>query len=116
MLYGLLLTVFIILGVFIILFVLIQQSKSSLGLGAMGGEAQMLFGGSGGQNFFQKATWIMGGLFMVLSLYLALMRSTLSETRFIKQISSKTPVMQDIAEPKPMEQAPTTETAPENKQ
>lgn len=95
MVYGLLVTLFIILGIFIILFVLVQPSKSSLGVGAMSGESQMLFGGSGGQNFFQKATWTMGTLFMALSLLLALMRSSISETRFIKKLGGTTQVVQE---------------------
>ena len=86
MLYGLLLALFVLLGVFILLFVLIQQSKGSLGLGSMGGETQMLFGGSGGQNFFQKATWIMAGIFIALSLILAVMKSSVGNTRYLHQV------------------------------
>ncbi len=99
MLYGLLLTLFILIGIFIIFLVLAQPSKSSLGIGAMSGESQMLFGGSGGQNFFQKATWTLGALFMTLSLVLALMKSSLFETRYLKQLgSSKTAVVQQVPE------------------
>ena len=90
MLYGLLLTIFVIFGFLIILFVLIQQSKGSLGIGSMGGEAQMLFGGSGGQNFFQKATWFMGGTFMLLSLVLALMKSSTNQTSFLHKVHGAT--------------------------
>ena len=46
-----------------------------MGLGNMGGGAQMLFGGSGGQDLFQKITWILGTIFMAGSLILALMKS-----------------------------------------
>lgn len=46
-----------------------------MGIGSIGGGNQMIFGASGGQDMFQKATWVLGGLFMVGSLLLALMKS-----------------------------------------
>lgn len=75
MLYGLLLTVYFINCLLLILIVLIQKSKSSMGIGSIGGGSQMLFGGSGGQDIFQKITWTLGGIFMASSLLLALMKS-----------------------------------------
>lgn len=72
MLYGLLIIVFLIVAFLLGILILIQQSKGNMGLGSLGGGAQMLFGGSGGQDIFQKATWILGSLFMILSLFLAL--------------------------------------------
>lgn len=62
------------LCVFTILLVLIQRGKSSMGLGNMGGANQAIFGGSGGQDIFQKITWscliiILGG-----SLFLAILK------------------------------------------
>jgi preprotein translocase subunit SecG len=75
MVYGLLLTLFVFICVFLVLIILIQQGKSNMGLGNLGGGAQMLFGGSGGQDIFQKTTWILGVLFMAGSLGLALMKS-----------------------------------------
>lgn len=75
MLYGLLLTCYFIVCILLILIVLIQKSKSSMGIGSIGGSNQMIFGASGGQDIFQKATWILGGLFMAGSLILALMKS-----------------------------------------
>lgn len=75
MLYGLLLTLFIVLCFLLVLLVIIQKGKSSAGLGSLGGGTQMLFGGSGGQDIFQKITWVLGGLFMAGSLFLALMKS-----------------------------------------
>lgn len=35
----------------------------------------MLFGGSGGQNFFERATWIMGALFICGALGLTILKS-----------------------------------------
>ena len=58
-----------------ILIILLQKGKSSAGMGGFGGGAQVLFGGSGGQDIFQKITWIMGALFMGGSLMLAIMKS-----------------------------------------
>lgn len=49
-----------------------------MGLGGLGGSTQLLFGGSGGQDIFQKATWIMGVIFMGGSLMLAIMKKPTS--------------------------------------
>ena len=76
MLYGFLLTLFILNCLLLILFIFIQKGKSSMGLGGLGGGTQMLFGGSGGQDFFQKVTWVMGAIFMIGSLMLTLMKSS----------------------------------------
>lgn len=76
MLYGFLVTLYIFVCFLLVLIVLIQKSKGSMGLGSFGGGAQMLFGGSGGQDIFQKTTWVLGALFMFGSLGLALMKSS----------------------------------------
>jgi preprotein translocase subunit SecG len=76
MLYGLLITLFVIVCFALILLVLIQKGKGSMGLGTMGGGTQMLFGGSGGQDLFQKITWALGATFMIGSLVLGLMKSS----------------------------------------
>jgi len=65
---------FVILCFFFAIIILIQQGKGDMGLGSMAG-GQMLFGGSGGQNFFERATWIMGALFIFGSLGLAILKS-----------------------------------------
>ncbi|MCL4229118.1 preprotein translocase subunit SecG [Candidatus Dependentiae bacterium] len=88
MLYGFLLTLLIIDAILLVPIILIQQSKGSIGLGSLGGGAQMLFGGSGGQDIFQKITWILGGTFMGLALLLALMKTNyVAESRYLKQIT-----------------------------
>lgn len=51
-----------------------------MGLGGLGGGAQMLFGGSGGQDLFQKITWFFVAIFMSGSLVLTLMKSSNSRT------------------------------------
>ena len=75
MLFGLLITLFTVVCFLLVLIILIQQGKGSMGLGSLGGGTQMLFGGSGGQDIFQKITWILGAIFMIGSLVLALMKT-----------------------------------------
>ena len=75
MLFGLLCVLFVVLCSFTIVLILLQKGKGSLGLGAMGGGTQMLFGGSGGQDLFQKITWVLIAIFMASSLGLTLMKS-----------------------------------------
>lgn len=72
--YVILMVPFVLLCIFLAIFVLIQQGKGDLGLGSMSG-SQMLFGGSGGQSFFEKATWAMGALFIFGSLGLAILKT-----------------------------------------
>jgi len=59
---------------FIVLLVLIQRGKGNMGLGSLGGGNQMLFGSSGGQDIFQKITWILCGLLLVGSLSLSVLK------------------------------------------
>ena len=75
MLLGLLITLFTFVCFLLILMILVQQGKGGMGLGSLGGGTQMLFGGSGGQDIFQKITWFLGAIFMFGSLILALMKS-----------------------------------------
>ncbi|MBT3455919.1 preprotein translocase subunit SecG [bacterium] len=89
MLHGLLTTLFIVLSILLILLILVQKGKGGMGLGSMGGGTQMLFGGSGGQDLFQKITWVLGGIFLFGSLTLALMKTSgLDVSRYVK----KTPI------------------------
>lgn len=76
MLYSLLVSIFVVICILLVLLILIQQAKGSMGLGAIGGSSQMLFGGSGGQDILQKTTWVLATLFVGMSLTLSLMRST----------------------------------------
>lgn len=77
----LLTTLFIFLCLFLVLFILLQQGKGDLGLGGLGGAGQSFFGGSGGQEFFEKATWTMGAIFMVGALGLAMLKTGMQESR-----------------------------------
>lgn len=76
MFYGFLLTLFVVLCLFLIVIILVQKGKGSSGLGSLGGGTQMLFGGSGGQDLFQKITWILGAIFMAGSLLLVVVGSS----------------------------------------
>jgi len=80
MLYGLLNTLYIINAIFLALIIMIQKGKSSMGMGALGGGSQVLFGGGGGQDIFQKITWIMATIFMAGSLILSIMRTVEYQT------------------------------------
>lgn len=75
MLLGLASLVFIFCAVIMVLLILVQKGKNSLGLGSMGGANQFLFGGSGGQDFFQKATWVLGAILVFGSLSIALWKA-----------------------------------------
>ena len=90
MLYGLLVTLFVFVCFLLILVILVQQGKGGLGLGAIGGGAQMLFGGSGGQDIFQKVTWTLGAIFMLGSLGLFLLGSR--KTSYSRFIGRKAPI------------------------
>jgi protein translocase SecG subunit len=60
------------IGFFIIILVLLQQGKGGIGLaGTPSKGSQVVFGGSGGHDFFAKATWILGFCFLFFSLVLA---------------------------------------------
>lgn len=89
MLYGILLTIFVINALLMGILIMIQKSKSSTGLGNMGGGVQMLFGGSGGQDIFQKLTWIMATIFMLGSVVLGVMKTRQSETsRYLEKLDT----------------------------
>ena len=76
---GFVMFLFVVLSFFLILFILIQQGKGDMGLGSLGRGTQTLFGGSGGQDFFEKATWTMGALFMVGALTITILRTRHAE-------------------------------------
>jgi protein translocase SecG subunit len=92
----LLLTIlFVILVVVLVFFILIQQGKGDMGLGGApsSGTNQMLFGGSGGQEFFEKMTWFLGALFIFGSLGLTVLKSKESRKTglegFKKEVTEK---------------------------
>jgi preprotein translocase subunit SecG len=75
--YGFLLTVLILNGVFLGVVVLLQSGKGG-GLAAMGGGAAAtdgILGGRQATTMLTRATWTTGSIFLVLSLVLSIMSS-----------------------------------------
>jgi preprotein translocase subunit SecG len=75
--YGLLLAVLILDGIFLGVVVLLQSGKGG-GLAAMGGGAAAtdgILGGRQATTMLTRATWTTGSLFMLLSLILSIMSS-----------------------------------------
>ncbi len=97
MLYGFLLTLYLINCFLLVLIILMQKGKGGLGLGGLGGGAQMIFGGGGGQDLFQKITWILGSIFMVGAMILSLMKST--EHKKFRYVNSKYVTQQSLPQP-----------------
>ena len=86
MLLEILTSLFTVVCFFLILLIFLQKGKGNMGLGAMGGGAQMLFGGSGGQDLFQKSTWYLVAVFLVGSMGLSVYKNKVSkQARHIKQ-------------------------------
>lgn len=100
MLYGFLLTLYLLNCLLLVLIILMQKGKSGLGLGGLGGGAQMLFGGSGGQDLFQKTTWVLGSIFMVGALFLSLVKST--EHKKFKYLAPNRTITQPMAPQNPI--------------
>ena len=96
MLYGFLLTLYLINCLFLVIIILMQKGKSSLGFGGLGGGAQMLFGGSGGQDIFQKITWVLGSIFIIGAMFLSLMKS--SEYKKFKYLAPDKTIILPITE------------------
>ena len=74
MLYAIILVLHIVVAILLMAVVLMQTGRGGA-MGATfggGGGNQTLFGGRGATSFLTKATWILGGGFMVTSLILAL--------------------------------------------
>ena len=83
---GFFVTFSILLGILI----LVQQGKGDMGLGGLGASSQMLFGGSGGQDFFEKITWIFGFIFIFGALGLSFMKSRSAlDSKVISRKSSR---------------------------
>ena len=75
--YGLLLTLHILVCIGLIAAVLLQSGKGGgLAGGAFGGTAQTVFGGRGATDFMTRATMVLGGAFFITSMVLALMTSS----------------------------------------
>ncbi len=63
-----------------------------IGLGSMGGGNQMLFGSSGGQDVFQKITWILCALLLGGSLCLSVLKGKYGSSRSKINYTKNVPV------------------------
>ena len=81
-----------ILVCFALMSVVLMQSGKGRGLaGALGGGGgnQTVFGGRGAVDFLGKATWVLGGAFMVTSLTLAMLGGAQGKTSKIQSLIPK---------------------------
>ena len=78
--YVVMLILHILVSIVLMVVVLLQSGKGRGLAGAFGGGGgnQTLFGGRGAVDFLGKATWVLGGAFMVTSLTLAVLTSAKS--------------------------------------
>jgi preprotein translocase subunit SecG len=78
--YVVMLILHILVSLILMVVVLLQSGKGRGLAGAFGGGGgnQTLFGGRGAVDFLGKATWVLGGAFMLTSLTLAVLTSARS--------------------------------------
>lgn len=76
----------VVVCLFLILVVLLQQGRGG-GLGSMGGGGAQVFGGRGAGNFMTRLTAVCAAIFMLTSMSLAYLSS--AGDRELKQFESK---------------------------
>lgn len=81
--------------VLLVVAVLLQSGKGAEISATFGGSSQTVFGSSGGQNFFQKLTYALAGIFMCTSLILTVLPSKLKRS----VLDGYTPPAAPAAEP-----------------
>lgn len=118
--YGFLLTLLLLVGVFMSVVVLLQAGKGG-GLAAMGGAGSStdnLIGGRQAATLLTKATWISGALFLALALALSVISSRRAQPesilrgQFQQQAPAVPPAPLPGVQPEQQTPAPTT-PAPE---
>jgi len=88
--FGVLLAFHILVCFALVTVVLLQSGKGGgLAGGAFGGTAQTVFGGRGATDFLTRATMVLGALFFVTSLVLALMSTRTSASHSLVQEDAK---------------------------
>lgn len=107
--FGLLLTLILIDGAFLAVIILLQSGKGG-GLASMGGGmgTDTLIGGRQAATILTKATWVAGGVFLVLALALSIVSSRQRTPTSVLQ--SEFQRSQQQAAPAPI-QVPGTEQA-----
>ena len=119
--YGLLTVLHLLVCFGLIGVVLVQSGKGGgLAGGAFGGSAQTVFGGRGATDFMTRATMVLGGLFFMTSLSLALLsagnmgrssaRSLVQEEA--RKAAASAPSQLPATGPSPASGTPATGTAP----
>ena len=98
--YGLLLAILILDGIFLSVVVLLQSGKGG-GLAAMGGGAAAtdgILGGRQATTMLTRATWTTGSVFMLLSLVLSIMssRAQVPQSILRQDLAPTAPVAQPI--------------------
>ena len=117
--YGLLLALLILDGLVLIVVVLLQAGKGG-GLASMGGgvtATEGILGGRQAATFLTRTTWTTGGIFMALSLVLAIMSSRAAQPTSILQqdlpVPTPTPVIPGAEQPAATPEAGGAGAAPE---
>ncbi|MEJ2202589.1 MAG: preprotein translocase subunit SecG [Gemmatimonadota bacterium] len=90
--YGFLLTVLVLDGIFLGIVILLQSGKGG-GLAAVGGGAAMtegILGGRQATTVLTRATWTAGTIFMVLALVLSIMSSRSQQPQSVIQVDAPT--------------------------
>jgi preprotein translocase subunit SecG len=97
--------------VLLVISVLLQSGKGAEISATFGGSSQTVFGSSGGQNFFQKLTYTLAGIFMVTSLILTILPGKTKKSVFegYTPPAASVPVTAPVTTPAG---APATATAP----
>lgn len=86
--YGFLLAVLVLDGIFMTVIILLQSGKGG-GLAAVGGGSAMtegILGGRQATTVLTRATWISGTIFMVLALVLSIMSSRARQPTSVIQV------------------------------
>jgi preprotein translocase subunit SecG len=105
MLYGLLITLHLIVSLILIFMVLVQKGKGADIGAAFGGASATVFGPRGAQSFLAKLTTSAAIIFMITSLGLALTKS--------KRASVMEGVKQEQTQQAPVPLAPPVEAPPQ---
>jgi len=98
--YGILLAVLVLDGIFMSVVILLQSGKGG-GLAAVGGGAAMtegILGGRQATTMMTRATWTSGTIFMVLALVLSIMSSRAQAPESVIQV----PIPAGAAAPEPV--------------
>jgi len=94
--YGFLLLILVLDGLFLSVVILLQSGKGG-GLAAVGGGAGMtegILGGRQATTVLTRATWVSGTLFMLLALWLSILSSRSAAPESVIQVPTATPTTQ----------------------